>query len=65
MKIKMCCATLVYFPFNLEDNVVLGHSGAMPTPQPPISPWLSLGSAQPSGEEEGGGTGGVAQGATL
>lgn len=60
----MCCATCVYFPFSLEDNVVLRHSGAVPVLQPPcfalVVPWLH--SAERGG---GGGTGGVAQGVTL
>lgn len=66
MKIKMCCATCVYFPFSLEDNVVLRHGGAVPVLQPPRFalgvPWLL------SAERGGGGggrTGGAAQGVTL
>lgn len=60
----MCCATCVHFPFSLEDNVVLRHSGAVPVLQPPSFalgvPWLL--SAKRGG---GGGTGGAAQGVTL
>lgn len=52
MKIKTCCATLVYFAFALEDNAVPRLSPAVPILQPSTSPWWSLGSAQLSGEEE-------------
>lgn len=60
----MCHATCVYFPFSLEDNVVLRHSGAVPVLQPPC---FALGLPLLLSAEQGGrgGTGDAAQGVTL